>query len=69
VVVSPLLSVGELLTVLSGGSDNSLLSVVPPPLSIGAPLLPIRDGVVPLVVSGGAVSDDGDFLQLSALGC
>ena len=70
-MVSPLLSLGELLTVLSGGSDNSLLSVVPTPLSIGAPLLPIRAGVVPLVVSGDAVvvsvSDDGDVLQSLAL--
>jgi hypothetical protein len=58
VVVSPLLTLGELLT------------VVPSPLSTGPPLLPIRAGVVPLVVSGDAVvsvSDD-DFLQLSALG-
>jgi hypothetical protein len=52
--------------VLSGGSDNSLLSVVPPPLSIGAPLLPIRAGVVPLVVvvvSGGAVVSVSDDSQ------
>ena len=51
VVVSPLLTLGELLTVLSGDDDNRLLPVVPPPLSTGPPLLHIRAGVVPLVVS------------------
>jgi hypothetical protein len=38
VLVSPPLSVGELLTV---SGDNSLLPVIQSPLSIGAPLLPI----------------------------
>jgi hypothetical protein len=74
VVVSPLLPNGELLTVLSGGSDNSLLSVVPPLLSITGLLSPIDDGLMPLVVvvvSGGvevSVLDDGDVSTFLVLG-
>ena len=71
VVVSTPLSVGELLAVLSGGSDNSLLSVVPTPLSIGAPLLPIGAGLVSPVVVVGLVSpvvvSGVDVLQPAAL--
>ena len=47
-MVSPLLSVGVLLVVSSGDSDNRLVPVLPP-------LVSVQVGVLPLVSVGGLV--------------
>ena len=58
VVISPLLSTGELFVVLSGDDDNKLLSVGLLPLVVVS-----GGGLLPLVVVSG-----GDVLQPVALG-